>query len=140
MKVALDENLPSLLVAMITGLSADGQLKHDVCSAAKYSPGPGAPDDLVWIRPFVADGGRAIISGEKEMRSVPHYLKAIQETGVVAYYMPARFSQFKMEAKAGHVLTWWNPIIEHAASAASGSQWMVPSGQTGMFKLITYET
>lgn len=123
---------------MITGLSVDGQLKHDVCSAVKYVPPTGAPDDFVWIRPFVADGGQVIISGEKELRSVPHYLKAMHETGAVAYYMPPRFSQFKMEAKAAHVLWWWNPIMEHAASTLPGTQWEVPPGQSGMFKVVSH--
>lgn len=74
------------------------------------------------------------------MRSVPQYLKAIQDTGVVAYYMPTRFNQFKMEAKAGHLLTWWNPIVEHAATAARGSMWVVPHGQSGMFRAIRHES
>lgn len=137
MKIALDQNLPPKLVGVIIGLFEDGP-KHDVCSSKKYEPELKTPD-LMWIQRFAAEGGQVVISGEKEMRSVPHVIKGIEETGVVAYFVPGAWSQFKMEDKAGYVLIWWNRIVDHAASAPAGSCWMIPNTQSGSFRRITYE-
>lgn len=137
MKIALDQNLPPKLVGVITGLYEDGE-RHDVCSSKKYEPQIKTPD-LMWIQAFVADGGQVIISGEREMRSVPHVQKGIAETGVIAYFVPTAWNAFKMEDKAGHLLIWWNRIVGHAATAPAGSLWLIPPSQSGPFKPITYE-
>lgn len=139
MKVALDENIPPTLALGLDAIFKGSKDKpFTVCAAKAYSPGPRAPSDIPWVQAFAEDGGRVVVSGEKKMRSVPHYVKAFSEAGVVQYYMPPLWNHWGMCKRAGFILVWWERVMSHAEDARRGSAWIVPANWTmGEFRRVT---
>jgi hypothetical protein len=96
-KIAFDENIQASMVRVFETFATERQLKKltgnfDIESAKKYTPKPQDDDyvpndDVPWIKRFADAGGRIIISGNTNMRNVPHERLALIENGMIVIFL-----------------------------------------------------
>lgn len=137
MKIAFDENMPaSVVVTLKTIGEQKGFKKHfqgiDIVRAKDYAPGFTDADymrksDVPWLRRYKADGGKVIISGDVSIPDKPHELLAIQEAGLIAFFFPANWNNWKFPRKAALLLVWLDRIIAQSKSAKAGSMYRIPN-------------
>jgi hypothetical protein len=137
-KVAFDEHIPPALARALQALNLEGFEFH---SAREFTPKTAAPSDVPWIAAFAADGGDVVISGERQMRSLPEVQAAIAETGVKSFYLPPRWNSWDMARRVAFVLAWWSRIVAKANDSKPGDAWMIPLGwEAGEFKRVKVES
>ncbi|MEA2951836.1 MAG: hypothetical protein QOJ96_1356 [Alphaproteobacteria bacterium] len=127
LKIAFDENVPLALVRVFQTFAKERQLKkqfgeHVIESAADYTPKRGDDDyqknnDAPWIRRFAKAGGKVIISGNTEMKNVPHERLALVQEGMIVIFFEGRWSQWRFFSKCALLLHWW-PVIEKKLKTA----------------------
>jgi hypothetical protein len=106
----------------------------EIKSAADYTPRPGDHDyvpksDVPWLKRFAADGGKVVISGNTEMRYVPHERLALIELGFVVIFFESQWSNWKFFRKCALLLHWWPVIaskIKRSQKAKAGCFWHIP--------------
>ena len=118
----------------------------EIKSAADYTPRPGDPDyvprsDVPWLKRFAADGGKVIISGNTEMKYVPHERLALIESGFVVFFFENQWSRWKFFRKCALLLHWWPIIAAKIKRAKAGSFWHIPSSwpEKGKLRAISNE-
>ncbi len=132
------------MVRVFQTFASERQLKKltgnfDIESAKTYTPKPADSDyfpknDVPWIKRFAQAGGRVIISGNTEMKSVPHERLALIECGMVVIFFESKWNEWGFFAKCSHLMHWWPVIAAKARTGEKGTFWHVPlnwSGQTG---------
>jgi hypothetical protein len=142
LKVAFDEHIPPALTRALQALAdADDLEDVEFCSARKYAPTKKPDTDIPWIEAFAADGGTVLISGERQMRSIPEVQAGIRETGVISFYAPPSWNRFDMARRVAFILAWWERIVEKAKDSKPGDAWIIPLGWgTGEFRRVKVET
>jgi PIN like domain len=126
LKIALDENIPHLMVIVFQTLAKEGSvLNGQIVSARDYRPFSEQGDEH-WIRRFAADGGQVVISGDTRMRSRIHELAALVECGLITYFFERRWSAVNFYTKSAMLLHWWQAIRAHMDMAAKGTCWEIP--------------
>ncbi len=136
MKVAFDENVPVALVRVFKTFASERQLRFltkglTIESSADYTPRPGDPDyeknnDVPWVKRFAAAGGKVIVSGDVDMKTVPHERLALVEAGMVVIFFERQWSQWPFFRKCALLLHWWPLIADKVKRARKGSFWRVP--------------
>jgi len=136
LKVAFDEHVPTALVRVFELFSNERQFKAlargvTVSSAASYAPAPDDHDylkgrDDPWIRRFAKSGGKVIISGDTNMKRVPHERQALVDEGLIVIFFENKWAQWPFFRKCAFLLNWWLPIIDVVTTAEPGSFWRVP--------------
>ena len=137
MKIAFDENMPRALVRTFRTLARDKGFqrtfgKIQIVSAKDYTPKPDDEDylpgnDVPWLTRYRKSRGRVFISGDTAMPDVPHELKAIEELGLIAFFMPPRWNNWRFPRKSALIFAWLERIIEHAKIARPGTLHRVPN-------------
>lgn len=84
-------------------------------------------NDVPWIRRFAAAGGKVIISGNTQMRVVPHERVALVETGMIVIFFESQWSRWPFCTKCAHLLHWWPVISAALKEAQAASFFHVPS-------------
>jgi hypothetical protein len=107
----------------------------EVSSAADYTPKPQETDyirksDVPWIKRFAQAGGRVIISGNTNMRFVPHERLALIECGFVVIFFESRWNNWVFFDKCAHLMHWWPLIAKRVKVAKKGSFYTVPLNWT----------
>lgn len=74
-----------------------------------------------------AGGRRGILSADREMLQRSTLIQQIADTGVVAVYLPKKWSSSPRLWQAAHILFSWPRITEVFATSPFGSAWLVPS-------------
>ena len=105
--------------------------KFEVKSAKDYTPRPGDSDyvagsDVPWLKRFAADGGKVVISGNTDMKNVPHERLALIECGFVVIFFESQWSNWKFFRKCALLLHWWPQVAAKARKAKPGSFWHIP--------------
>jgi hypothetical protein len=136
-KIAFDENMPaSVVVTLRTIGEQKGLRRHfqglQIVQAKQYAPALldkdyKRKDDGPWLKRYKADGGKVIISGDVSMPDKPHELLAIQESGLVAFFFPAQWNNWKFARKAALLLVWLDRIIAQAKLAKAGTLYRIPN-------------
>jgi hypothetical protein len=125
-RVALDENIPEMMVRVFETLAHEKHiLNAEIISARAYRPNLEKGDDN-WVRRFAAAGGDVVISGDVRMRSSLHERAALAEAGVITYCFTERWSQFDNFVKSALLLKWWPAVATHMQTARRGSCWEIP--------------
>jgi len=103
LKIAFDENVPLGMVRVFQTFANERQLQKFIGgfviqSAADFTPKPDDADyarrnDVPWIKRFSAAGGKVIISGNTEMKNVPHERLALIQEGMIVVFFEGRWSQ-----------------------------------------------
>jgi len=136
LKVALDEHVPIALVKTFQVFASERRFKKltgsfEIFSAKDFTPSHGDPDyvagsDTPWIKRFYKAGGRVIISGNTEMRNVPHERLALIECGMLVIFFEAKWNSWGFFDKCGHFLHWWPKIAGKVRTGKKGTFWAVP--------------
>jgi len=142
LKVAFDEHIPPALARALQALADAGDLEDvEFCSARSYAPKKRPETDVPWVESFAKDGGIVIISGERQMRSIPEVQAGIAATGVISFYVPPKWNQWDMARRVAFILAWWTRIVAKAKQSARGDAWVIPPGWGGgEFRRVRVET
>jgi hypothetical protein len=102
----------------------------EVKSAKDYTPRPGDHDyspknDVPWLKRFAADGGKVVISGNTQMKNVPHERLALVESGFVVIFFEGQWSEWQFFSKCALLLHWW-PVIARTIKRAKPGFWHIP--------------
>jgi hypothetical protein len=139
LKVAFDENVPIAMVRVFQTFASERQLKKligtiEVKSAKDYAPTPGDADylpknDVPWIKRFAADGGKVIISGDTNMRYVPHERLALVEAEMLVFFFDGKWNEWGFFHKCSLLIHHWPAIssrIQRTKRAAKAAFWQIP--------------
>jgi len=129
------KNVPPALVRVFQIFANERQLRKvtgnfEVKSARDYTPDPGDPDyvpksDVPWLKRFAADGGKVVISGNTEMKNVPHERLALVELRLVVIFFENQWSNWKFFRKCALLLHWW-PVIARTIKKSKAGFWHIP--------------
>lgn len=103
----------------------------EVKSARDYAPHKADTDyvrgnDVPWLKRFAADGGKVVISGDTNMKNIPHERLALIECGFVVIFFEGQWSSWKFFRKCALLSHWWPQIAAKAKRAKAGSFWHIP--------------
>jgi hypothetical protein len=136
LKIAFDENVPIAMVKVFQTFANERQLKRkigafEITSATQYTPKPGDDDylkknDVPWIKRFAAVGGRVIISGDTEMRYVPHERLALIQAGMLVFFFDGKWSQWDFFRKCSLLIHHWPAIASRIKRGRAPAFWHVP--------------
>lgn len=144
MKIAFDENVPMALVRVFETFTDERSSKKlignfIVESAKQYTPAKAdsdyiAKNDVPWIKRFHKAGGRVVISGNTEMRNIPHERLALIECGMLVIFFPDKWNSWGFFDKCAHLMHWWPKIAAKARTGKKGTFWSVPLNWTAKEK------
>lgn len=137
MKVAFDENVPPLIAKVFLALVDTKQLRRkykDITLhlAKDFAPKTSDRDyiknsDVPWLDRFAASGGRAVISGDVQMRTKHHEKLALYQNGFVTIFFERQCGQWNFYHRSALMLYWWEEIMEKIYSADRGTFWVIPA-------------
>jgi len=151
-KIAFDENIPIAMVRVFQTFANERQLqnlvggKFEIKSARDYTPLPGDADhipknDVPWLRRFAADGGKVVISDNRDMKKVPQERLALVELGLIVLFFENQWSGWKFFRKCALLLHWWPVIAAKIKSKKTkpGTFWHIPSNwpENGRLKSVS---
>lgn len=124
------------MVKVFQTFANERQLKRkigafEITSAMQYTPKPGDDDyvkknDVPWIKRFAAAGGRVIISGDAEMRYVPHERLALIQAGMLVFFFDGKWSQWDFFRKCSLLIHHWPGIANRIKRGKAPAFWHVP--------------
>lgn len=120
MKIHADENVSHRLVE---ALNLAGVKHSEIELSSVYSVGHKGWSDVDWVSEFAADGGRAILSGDKDFQRKMPQIRAITNTGLIVILLPERWNTANLNIKAASILIWWDEIERKLKSAPQGTIW-----------------
>jgi hypothetical protein len=145
LKVAFDENVPPAMVRVFQTFANERQLKKvigsiEVTSAKAYTPQRGDADyrrksDEPWIKRFAADGGKVIISGDTNMRYVPHERLALIQAGMLVFFFDGKWSTWGFFHKCSLLIHHWPAIARRINRTHSAAFWQIPLSWSEKAKL-----
>lgn len=137
MKIAFDENVPAPMVRVFAALAREKGFQRkvgvfDIVSAKDYAPNASDRDylrknDVPWLQRFAADDGKAVITGDVEMRFVPHERLALQQLGLVGIFFERNWGQWNFFCKSALLLKWWPKVASKLQKATPGTMWCIPN-------------
>lgn len=127
MKIAFDENIPSALVNVFRTLAKEKQFRNslgafEIGSAKDYTPNVEDSDykrrdDSPWIKRFAAAGGKVIISGNTQMKRVPHERLALVQAGMIVIFFENQWNNWPFFSKCALLIHWWPAIAKRVKKA-----------------------
>lgn len=124
------------MVKVFQTFASERQLKRkigafEITSATQYAPKPSDGDylkknDVPWIKRFAAAGGRVIISGDTEMRYVPHERLALIQAGMLVFFFDGKWSQWDFFRKCSLLIHHWPAIANRIKRGKAPAFWHVP--------------
>jgi hypothetical protein len=135
LKIAFDENVPMGMVRVFQSLSNERRFVTTgmtIVSAKDYSPNLSDPDylpknDVPWLERFAKDGGVAVLSGDQNMRYVPHEMRALQQLKLTVIFFERAWSGWNFYRKSSLLLFHWQVVVKRLRTAKPGSFWCVPN-------------
>jgi PIN like domain len=150
LKIAFDENVPIAMVKVFQTFASERQLKRkigafEITSATQYTPKPADDDylrknDVPWIKRFAAAGGNVIISGDTEMRHVPHERLALIQAGMLVFFFDGKWSQWNFFRKCSLLIHHWPAIADRIKRGKAPAFWHVPLSWNEKAKLRKVST
>lgn len=145
MKIAFDENVPNALVKVFQTFANERQLKRvigdfEVKSAVDYTPKPSDRDyvrksDVPWIKRFADDGGKVIISGNTEMKHVPHERLALIQAGMLVFFFDGKWNNWDFFRKCSLLIYHWPAIASRIKRVKAPAFWHIPLSWNDKAKL-----
>jgi hypothetical protein len=111
-KLALDENLPPSLARATHAL-----LEPEGGRAISIPDFFGAGfADIAWITALHNEGGWAVLTADRKLRTRPHERLALQRSGLVVFIMAPGWNQEGYWRKAAGVIRWLPSMIDAVAA------------------------
>ncbi len=138
------------MVKVFQTFASERQLKRkigafEITSATQYTPKPADGDylkknDVPWIKRFAAAGGKVIISGDTEMRHVPHERLALIQAGMLVFFFDGKWSQWNFFRKCSLLIHHWPTIADRIKRGKAPAFWHVPLSWNEKAKLRKVST
>jgi hypothetical protein len=135
-KIAFDENMPGSVVKTLQTIGEQrGFRRHfkgvQLVGAKQYAPAPAdldyrKNDDAPWLKRYKADRGKVVISGDVSMMDKPHELLAIQNHGLVAFFFPRVWNNWRFDRKSAFLIIWLDRIISQGKASKPGGLYRIP--------------
>jgi hypothetical protein len=122
MKFMLDHNLPPRVARALNALSEG--LGHDVIALQEKFPKN--TKDEVWIRCLSAEGGWAVLSGDRAIMKDPVTLAAWRESTLTVFFLEKGWSKIDYWVKAWKLVQIWPRILSLAETIHPGTTYLVP--------------
>jgi PIN like domain len=150
LKIAFDENVPIAMVKVFQTFANERQLRRkigtfEITRATQYTPKPAEDDfrkknDAPWIKRFAAAGGKVIVSGDTEMRYVPHERLALIQAGMLVFFFDGKWSQWDFFRKCSLLIHHWPAIAARIKRGKAPAFWHVPLSWNEKAKLRKVST
>jgi PIN like domain len=124
------------MVKVFQTFASERQLKRktgtfEITSAVHFTPKPGDNDylkknDVPWIKRFAAAGGKVIISGNTEMRYVPHERLALIQAGMLVFFFDGKWNQWNFFRKCSLLIHHWPAIATRIKRGKAPAFWHIP--------------
>jgi hypothetical protein len=139
LKIALDEHIPPAMAIPVKALLEKG-VEVEIVIASDYADPP-ATSDVPWLVRFAADGGRVVITGDRDMRSRLDEQAALKELGLIVFFFPAAWNNWNMNSKCAFLMQWWPAILVKAQESKPRDFWEMKLSwtQTGEFRRVAQE-
>ena len=138
------------MVKVFATFANEKQLKRkigaaEITRAKDYTPNPGDADfirknDAPWIKRFAAAGGKVIISGDTEMRYVPHERLALIQAGMLVFFFDSKWNEWDFFRKCSLLIYHWPAIAARIKKARPPAFWHVPLSWNEKAKLRKVST
>nr|WP_294557011.1 hypothetical protein [uncultured Rhodopila sp.] len=83
--------------------------------------------DVPWLDRFAAAGGRAIISGDVNMRIKHHEKLCLYHHGLVGIFFEKQWNGRNSFRKTALLLHWWEEVAAKIKTADRGTFWVIPT-------------
>ena len=111
MKLALDENLPPPLAHAVDALlRPEGGAAISI--QERFGHGIADPD---WIEALHGEGGWAVLTADRKLRTRPHERLALEQSGLIVFILAPGWNQEGYWRKAAGVIRWLPSMIEAVA-------------------------
>lgn len=114
MKIRADEHVSPRIIAAVRSL----KLPRQLTLSSIYHAGHQGREDVDWITLFAQEGGRAILSGDRDFIKRPPQMSAVAAHGLIIIAMPPPWCTQGLDVQASCLVRWWRKI-EETVSAAS---------------------
>ncbi|MGY3496768.1 hypothetical protein ACVW1B_006187 [Bradyrhizobium sp. USDA 4502] len=124
------------MVKVFQTFANERQLKRkigafEITSAKQYTPKQADGDylkknDAPWIKRFADAGGKVIISGDTEMRYVPHERLALIQAGMLVFFFDGKWSQWDFFRKCSLLIHHWPAIANRIKRGKAPGFWHIP--------------
>jgi len=111
-KLALDENLPPSLARGIHAL-LEPEAGQAISIPDRFGRGFA---DLDWIAALHVEGGWAILTTDRKLRTRPHERLALERSGLVVFILAPGWNQEGYWRKAAGIIGWMPSIMDAMAS------------------------
>lgn len=122
MKLALDENLPPSLAGAVDALLGP---YHGQAISIPQRFGAGVAD-LAWIAALRDQGGWAVLTVDRKLRTRPHEREALGQSGLIVFVLAHGWNQEPYWPKAAGVVRWLPSMIEAASDVTPPALMEIP--------------
>jgi PIN like domain len=136
LKIAFDEHIPPAVARVFLALAAERQLRRatgnfTIHSARDYAPKPTDLDyvkgsDVPWVTRFARDGVKVIISGDVNMRRLPHEKLALYQNNFIVFFFETQWNEWLFFRKSALLLFWWPKIVDKIRTGKPRTFWIIP--------------
>jgi PIN like domain len=121
-KLALDANLSPHLARAIHALLAP-EPGEAVSIAERFGPGV---TDQEWIGALHQEGGWAVLTADRRLRTRPHERHALEQSGLVVFILAPGWNQESYWSKAAGVVRWLPRILAAYQAAHPPALFLIP--------------
>ncbi|MGH7121276.1 MAG: hypothetical protein ACREFP_20175 [Acetobacteraceae bacterium] len=122
MNLALDANLSQYLAHAIDALPA---AEHGRAISIPERFGPGV-EDQHWIEELHREGGWAVLTQDRMLRSRPHGRRALEQSGLVVFLLAAAWAKQQYWPKAAGIIRWLPCMLRAFGQASPPALFSVP--------------
>lgn len=108
MRVRFDEHVAPTLVSAVQEIA--GSADWEISSVLHV--GHHGYSDEHWITAFAHEGGKAIISADRDFLSLEPQINAVFDTGIRVIHLPSRWAQSRISLQTAFIFQWWARIEE----------------------------
>ncbi|MGH6649954.1 MAG: hypothetical protein ACREB7_02370 [Sphingopyxis sp.] len=137
MRVRADEHVAEAIVKAVREIALSDSWTLDSVVSARQK----GKSDVHWITEFMAGGGHAILTADRDFLDNAPQVEAVFKTGAKVIHLPAKWGQARGTLQAAHILMWWGRI-ESCITSMQVRQCFRPPwniAETGMLQQITID-
>lgn len=137
MRIRADEHVAEAIIRAIREIELRDGWELDSVVSARQS----GKSDVHWISEFMANGGDAILTADRDFLSNAPQVSAVFRTGAKVIHLPAKWGQARGTLQASHILMWW-ARIEKCIESMKPTQCFRPAWnivETGELQQVTLD-
>ncbi|WP_425405869.1 DUF5615 family PIN-like protein [Hwanghaeella sp.] len=106
MRIRADEHVSPKIVTAVREMALSPGWEF----TSIHEAGGAGSSDVYWITQFAREGGRAILTADKDFASLSPQINAVFDTGLRVIQLPPKWGMAQCHLQAAHILQWWSRI------------------------------